>query len=145
MSQVFDNIYTRRSYRSYKSDPVPKELVEKVCEAGTYAATGMNRQSPVIIAITEKGARDRLMELNASIMGRDGTDPFYGAPVVIVVLAIVCSIMGVSTMEEFALPIIFGLLAGTYSSVFLSAAVWVNLRKLKPKFKKSTKALKVSD
>lgn len=65
--------------------------------------------------------------------------------VVIVVLAIVCSIMGVSTMEEFALPIIFGLLAGTYSSVFLSAAVWVNLRKLKPKFKKSTKALKVSD
>ena len=87
MSQVFDNIYTRRSYRSYKSDPVPRELVEKVCEAGTYAATGMNRQSPVIIAITEKGTRDRLMELNASIMGREGTDPFYGAPVVIVVLA----------------------------------------------------------
>ncbi len=59
--------------------------------------------------------------------------------VAIVVLAIVCSIMGVTTMEEFALPIIFGLLAGTYSSVFLSASVWVYLRKLGVKIKNKTK------
>ncbi len=87
MSEVFDNIYTRRSYRSYKADMVPRELIEKVCEAGTFAATGMNRQSPVIIAVTNKETRNRLMELNASIMGREGTDPFYGAPVILIVLA----------------------------------------------------------
>ena len=58
---------------------------------------------------------------------------------VIVVLAIVCAIMGVSTMEEFALPIIFGLIAGTYSSVFLSASVWVYLRKLGAKIKAKAK------
>ena len=57
----------------------------------------------------------------------------------IVVLAIVCAIMGVTTMEEFALPIIFGLLAGTYSSVFLSASIWVYLRKLGVKIKNRSK------
>lgn len=87
MSEVFDNICTRRSYRSYKPDMVPRELVERVCEAGTYAATGMNKQSPVIIAVTDKVTRDSLMRLNASVMGREGTDPFYGAPVILVVLA----------------------------------------------------------
>ena len=54
---------------------------------------------------------------------------------VIVVLAIVCAIMGVSTMGEFALPIIFGLIAGTYSSVFISASSWVYLRRLGAKIK----------
>ncbi len=48
----------------------------------------------------------------------------------IVALAVVCSVMGVTTMEEFALPIIFGLIAGTYSSVFLASSFWVYYRKL---------------
>ncbi len=48
----------------------------------------------------------------------------------IVALAVVCVVMGVTTMEEFALPIIFGLLAGTYSSVFLASPLWVLYRKL---------------
>lgn len=50
--------------------------------------------------------------------------------IVIVVLAIVCQIMGVATMAEFALPIIFGLCAGFFSSVFISAPLWVYLRRL---------------
>ena len=53
----------------------------------------------------------------------------------IVALAVVCSIMGVTSMQEFALPIIFGLIAGTYSSVFLSASIWVYLRKIAAKIK----------
>lgn len=60
--------------------------------------------------------------------------------VVIVVLAVVCALMGVSTMAEFALPIIFGLIAGTYSSVFLATPLWVYLRKLGAKIKKIKKA-----
>ena len=66
---------------------IPRETLEKILEAGTYAPTGMNRQSPIIVAITNKEVRDRLSALNAKIMGRDGIDPFYGAPVVVVVLA----------------------------------------------------------
>lgn len=80
------NLITRRSIRKFKSDMVPKETIEKILEAGTYAATGMNRQSPVMIAVTNKELRDRLSALNAKIMGTD-TDPFYNAPVVIIVLA----------------------------------------------------------
>lgn len=91
MNSVFENIYTRRSYRCYKPDDVPQKLIEKIVTAGTYAATGMNRQSPIIIAITNKQIRDELSKLNASVMGRDdGSDPFYGAPVVLVVLAQKC-------------------------------------------------------
>lgn len=87
MSEVINNIIKRRSVKKYKSDMIPRETLEKILEAGTYAPTGMNRQSPIIVAITNKEVRDRLSALNAKIMGRDGSDPFYGAPVVVVVLA----------------------------------------------------------
>ncbi|MBR5091236.1 MAG: nitroreductase [Ruminiclostridium sp.] len=80
------NMLTRRSIRKYKSDMIPKDIIGKIIEAGTYAPTGMNRQSPVIIAVTNKELRDRLSALNARIMGVD-TDPFYNAPIVLIVLA----------------------------------------------------------
>ncbi|WP_201759600.1 nitroreductase [Senimuribacter intestinalis] len=77
---------TRRSIRKFKPDMVPKEIIEQIIEAGTFAATGMNYQDPIIIAVTNKEVRDRLSKLNAEIMGSD-SDPFYGAPVVLIVLA----------------------------------------------------------
>ncbi|WP_295088689.1 nitroreductase [Ruminococcus sp.] len=80
------NMLTRRSIRKFKSDMIPKNIIEKIIEAGTYAATGMNRQSPIIIAVTNKEIRDKLSAQNAGIMGVD-TDPFYNAPVVLIVLA----------------------------------------------------------
>ena len=86
MSEALEVMRQRRSVRSYKADPIPRELLEKVLEAGTYAPTGMGRQSPIILAVTDKALRDRLAKLNAAVMGRDN-DPFYGAPAVLVVLA----------------------------------------------------------
>ncbi len=86
MEQTLQDIKTRRSCRSYKPDMVPHDVLEKIVEAGTWAATGMGRQSPMILAVTDKGLRDRLSKMNAAVMGRD-QDPFYGAPVVLVVLA----------------------------------------------------------
>ena len=79
-------IYARRSTRSYKPDMLPKETLDRILTAGTYAATGMNQQSPVILAVTNKDMRDKLSAMNAKILGKDD-DPFYGAPVVLVVLA----------------------------------------------------------
>ena len=84
---AMENLLTRRSVRKYKPDMVPKEVLEQIVRAGTYAPTGMNRQSPIILAITDKALRDRLSALNARIMGKPDMDPFYGAPVVLVVLA----------------------------------------------------------
>ena len=86
MNQVLDAIITRRSVRSYKPDPIPEDVLERILTAGQYAATGMNRQSPIILAVTDKAVRDELSAMNAAIMGTD-KDPFYGAPVVLVVLA----------------------------------------------------------
>ena len=79
-------IESRRSIRSYKPDMVPDDLIDKVIEAGTFAATGGGRQSPIIIAVKDRKTRDKLSKLNADIMGAE-TDPFYGAPVVLIVLA----------------------------------------------------------
>lgn len=86
MSEVLDKIKSRRSIRKYKSDMVPQDKLEKIIEAGTYAATGMGKQSPIIVAVTNKELRDKLSAMNAKIMGTN-TDPFYGAPVVLIVLA----------------------------------------------------------
>ena len=80
-------IESRRSIRSYKQDAVPEDLIRQIVEAGTYAATGRGLQSPIIIAVTDREARDRLSKLNADILGTDA-DPFYGAPVVLIVLGL---------------------------------------------------------
>ena len=87
MSEVLDKIKSRRSIRKYRSDMIPQDKLEKIIEAGTYAATGMGKQSPIIIAVTNKELRDKLSAMNAKIMGVENMDPFYGAPVVLIVLA----------------------------------------------------------
>lgn len=86
MNDVLETIKSRRSIRKYKSDMVPQDKLEKIIEAGTYAATGMGKQSPIIVAVTNKELRDKLSAMNAKIMGVN-SDPFYGAPVVLIVLA----------------------------------------------------------
>lgn len=86
MSEVIKNMKTRRSIRKYKPDMIPEDVLNRIIEAGTYAATGMGKQSPIIIAVTNKEIRDKFSKMNAEIMGVD-SDPFYGAPVVLIVLA----------------------------------------------------------
>ena len=86
MSEVINNMKTRRSIRKYKTDMIPEDVLNRIIEAGTYAATGMGKQSPIIIAVTNKEIRDKFSKMNAEIMGVD-SDPFYGAPVVLIVLA----------------------------------------------------------
>lgn len=85
-NQTLEVLKTRRAIRAYQDKMPEKELIEKILEAGTYAPTGMGYQSPVIVAVTNREIRDRLSRLNARVMGTD-SDPFYGAPVVLVVLA----------------------------------------------------------
>ena len=86
MNEIIQNMITRRSIKKYKPDRVPREMLDQILKAGTYAACGMGRQSPIIIAVTDKTVRDELSALNAKIMGASG-DPFYGAPAVLIVLA----------------------------------------------------------
>lgn len=86
MSEVMDAILTRRSVRAYKPDMPPQEAIDQIILAGTYAANGMGKQSTIIIQVTNKELRDRLEVLNGEIAGR-ANPQFYGAPVVLIVLA----------------------------------------------------------
>ena len=96
-NQVLDNMKARRSCRAFSSQMPERALLEKICEAGTWAPTGHGKQSPLIVAITNKSLRDRLSAMNARIwneltiarggVAHEGIDPFYGAPVVLLVLA----------------------------------------------------------
>lgn len=94
MNKTIEDIITRRSVKKYLDKDVPMELIEEVVKAGTYAPSGMNKQAAKIIAVVNKEMRDRLSRINLEIvMGRGlktssgHSDPFYGAPVVLVVLA----------------------------------------------------------
>lgn len=87
MSEVIQNIITRRSVRKYKPDMVPRDVIDRIVEAGMYAPTGLGTQSPIIVVITDREVRDKLSRLNGEATGRKDGDPFYGAPVVLAVLA----------------------------------------------------------
>ena len=87
MNETLKTIQQRRSVKKYKSDAVPKALLEQIAQAGIQAASGLNKQSPIVLVIMDKAIRDKLSKLNA---GKDPffrSDPFYGAPAVLVVLA----------------------------------------------------------
>lgn len=87
MNETLKVLETRRSCRNFDPERmVSEEDIQAIVKAGTYAATGMGKQSPIIIAISNKELRDKLAAENAKIMGAD-MDPFYGAPVILVVLA----------------------------------------------------------
>lgn len=88
MSEVMKVIKERRSIRKFKPDMVSKEAIDEIIEAGLYAASGMGKQASIVIAVTDKAMRDKLSDMNRRIGGWDeGFDPFYGGPVVLIVLA----------------------------------------------------------
>ena len=88
MSEVLDKIKSRRSIRKYKPDMVPQEILNRIIEAGLYAASGMGQQNTIILQVTDKELRDEIMRRNCRIGGwKEGFDPFYGAPAMLIVLA----------------------------------------------------------
>ncbi len=88
MNETLKVLETRRSCRNFKPDMVKEDDLNAIVKAGSYAATGMGKQSPVIIVVKDKALRDELSEENRKIGGwKEGFDPFYGAPVILIVLA----------------------------------------------------------
>ena len=87
MNEVLHCLLTRRSVKKYLSQPVEKEKLDAVLEAGTYAACGMGRQAGKIVVLQNPDDIAQLEKMNASILGNPAAHPFYGAPTVCVVLA----------------------------------------------------------
>ena len=85
-NKMLELLKTRRSVRRYQPVPVEREKLNAILEAGTYAPTGMGKQSPVIVAVESPENRQVVQELNCRARGSAG-DPYYGAPVIFLVLA----------------------------------------------------------
>ena len=87
MSEVLNKMKERRSIRKFKADMVPQETIDQIIEAGLYAASGKGEQAAIVIQVTNKELRDEIAEMNRKIGGwAEGFDPFYGAPVILIVL-----------------------------------------------------------
>ena len=86
MNETIKTLLERRSVRTYSDKLVPDNVLKEILKAGTYAPSGMGKQSAKIVLIKNKEVRDKVAKLNAAVMGRDA-DPFYGAPYVAVVFA----------------------------------------------------------
>ena len=86
MNQTLQDLKTRRSCRKYCPEQIKESELEQILEAGTYAPTGMGMQSPKIVVVQDKETIEKLGKMNAKIMGVT-SDPFYGAPTVLIVLA----------------------------------------------------------
>ena len=88
MNETLKVLESRRSCRDFKTDMIKKDEIDAILRAGTYAANGRGKQSSIIIAVTDKELRDKISEENRKIGGWDeGFDPFYNAPVILIVLA----------------------------------------------------------
>jgi nitroreductase len=55
---------TRRSVRKFKPDPVPRELLEKIVDAGRLAPTARNVQPWEFVVVTDAAKRAALAEIN---------------------------------------------------------------------------------
>ena len=87
MNEVLKLLKQRRSIRRYKAEQIKDAELDAILEAGTYAPSGMGKQSAVMVVIQDKETIAALSKINAEIQGNPGTDPFYGAPTVVAVLA----------------------------------------------------------
>ena len=88
MNEIIKALEERRSVRKFKPDMPKKEDLKQIIEAGLYAANGMGKQATITVAVTNKELRNQISSDNCKIGGwADDFDPFYGAPVILIVLA----------------------------------------------------------
>ncbi len=88
VNEIIKAIKERRSIRKFKPDMPKREDIDVIIEAGLYAASGKGSQSPIIVAVTNRELRDKISRDNCKIGGwNEGFDPFYGAPVILIVLS----------------------------------------------------------
>ena len=88
MNEIIKAMKERRSIRKFKAEMPAKADIQQIIEAGLYAANGKGQQSAIVVAVTNKELRDKLSKDNCKIGGwAEDFDPFYGAPVILMVLA----------------------------------------------------------
>lgn len=88
---MLKQIEERRSCKKFKNEMPTESQIEEIVKAGLAAPSGKNMQNGIIVVIENKKIRDALSRLNAKIAGfKEDFDPFYNAPVVLLVLMKKC-------------------------------------------------------
>lgn len=87
MNETMKTLLNRRSIRKFKQEQIKDEELNAVLEAGKYAPSAGNQQSSLFIVVQNKSVIEKLTKMNAGVMGKTNTDPYYGAPTIILVLA----------------------------------------------------------
>lgn len=85
MNDMIKILCERRSVKSYRNEQIKDEELQEALKAATFAPTGRNSQSPVMVVVQKPETVAQLSKMNAQILGVE-SDPFYGAPTVVVVL-----------------------------------------------------------
>ena len=86
MNETVKNLISRKSCKSYQDKHVSKELLDEIVAAGLNAPSGMNKQTPRFVVVSDDQVVKQLSDMNAAVAGMP-FDPFYGAKDVIIVLA----------------------------------------------------------
>ena len=87
MNEVLKVLKERRSIRAFRPEPLKKEDLDAIVEAGLYAPSAKNLQSTKLVVVRDAAVLARLERLNSQILGTPEGTPFYGAPEAIVVLS----------------------------------------------------------
>lgn len=87
MNETINTLLNRRSIRKYKPEQIKDEELNAVLEAGKYAPSGANQQSALFIVVQNKKVIEKITKMNAAVIGKDDSDPYYGAPTIILVFA----------------------------------------------------------
>lgn len=86
MTEIEKILCERRSCRKYKEEQIPRDVLDRILKCGTYAPSGKNKQSAVIVVIQDRNTIEEIGKINSSFFIPD-VDPFYGAPTLVVVFA----------------------------------------------------------
>mgnify|MGYP001217428586 CR=1 FL=1 len=87
MNEVIKALKSRRSIRQYKKEQISDEQLNQILEAGMYAPSGMGAQSAIMVVVQDEKLIKKLSKLNAKFTDNPDSDPFYGAPTLVIVLA----------------------------------------------------------
>ncbi len=67
--ELYELIESRKSIRKYKSDPIPKDMIERILNAGMHAPSGKNRQNWRYFVVTGKKRDEYLKYSQKSWLG----------------------------------------------------------------------------
>lgn len=83
MNTVMEHLFTRRSTRAFRPDPLPMEQLQEIAKAGIYAPSGMGKQTWKITVVVNQDKIRQLAQAVAAELGRDNYDMYQPAALMI--------------------------------------------------------------